>query len=159
MKILIYDCEIINCIPQGKRNPNFNYCGGWTDFPNMGISAIGTWRNFDLIKIFGKYYTILLPWGKYEAFINHQSLINAYSFPEIGVKDFDKFFRLAMVCGQLRCAYGERIVGFNSHAFDDRLCQANGIEITSDFDLLGEIRVASGQPAHYVKGLTRTGTA
>jgi hypothetical protein len=40
--MIIYDCEIIKAI-QGKNEPRLNgieYCGGWRDFENMGISII-----------------------------------------------------------------------------------------------------------------------
>lgn len=51
----------------------------------------------------------------------------------------------------------ERIVGFNSIAFDDRLCQANGIKIKTDYDLLCEVRKAIGVPPYYVQGVTPKG--
>ena len=64
MKLLIYDAEIINCVPtNGEQNPNYTYCRGWSDFPNMGISVIGTWRNYNCWN----------PFGKYEAFTNPAS--------------------------------------------------------------------------------------
>jgi hypothetical protein len=39
---VIFDAEIRNCIPGGMepRDPNLNYCGGWTDHANMGITVI-----------------------------------------------------------------------------------------------------------------------
>lgn len=39
---IIYDCEIINAIPQAneKRLSGLKYCEGWGDFENMGISVI-----------------------------------------------------------------------------------------------------------------------
>lgn len=45
MKILIYDCEIIKCIPirSEKRDPSLEYCAGWEDYDGMGISLIGAW--------------------------------------------------------------------------------------------------------------------
>ncbi len=45
VKRLFYDCEIIKCIPnQWEDNlPNYEYCDGWHDFPNMGISVIGAY--------------------------------------------------------------------------------------------------------------------
>lgn len=49
------------------------------------------------------------------------------------------------------------IVGFNSAAFDDNLCRANGIDITTNYDLLQEVRVAAGMPAIYAPGITRPG--
>lgn len=43
MKILIYDCEIQACIPSKGQSMEMglDYCGGWDDFENMGISCIG----------------------------------------------------------------------------------------------------------------------
>ena len=40
---LIYDCEIVKCIPDRKRfnDPTYQYCKGWGDFEGMGISVIG----------------------------------------------------------------------------------------------------------------------
>lgn len=48
-KILIYDCEIIKCIPSknGYKKPGFDYCAGWNDHANMGISLIGAWLSWD----------------------------------------------------------------------------------------------------------------
>ena len=42
---IIYDCEIINCIPNkdGSTSPAFTYCAGWHDHANMGISCIGVY--------------------------------------------------------------------------------------------------------------------
>ena len=42
MKVLAYDLEIINAIPNRNevRNFNLNYCSGWTDYSNMGISTL-----------------------------------------------------------------------------------------------------------------------
>lgn len=49
MKTLIYDCEIKRCIPDrnGIRKPEFEYCAGWNDHANMGISLIGAWLSWD----------------------------------------------------------------------------------------------------------------
>lgn len=40
---LVYDCEIINCIPpkDGERDDRYSYCKGWHDHIGMGISVIG----------------------------------------------------------------------------------------------------------------------
>ncbi len=51
----------------------------------------------------------------------------------------------------------QEIVGFNSRAFDDPLCAANGLEVTTTYDLLREVRIASGQPPDYRRGVTRGG--
>ena len=57
MKTLIYDCEIIRCIPDrsGHREPGLKYCEGWHDHANMGISLIGAWLSWkDSIRIYPK---------------------------------------------------------------------------------------------------------
>lgn len=43
MKILIYDCEIIKAIRDPKKVDlaHIEYCDGWDDYENMGISVIG----------------------------------------------------------------------------------------------------------------------
>lgn len=44
--MIIYDCEIINAIPpkfDGDRIEGIEYCGGWRDFGNMGVSCIGVY--------------------------------------------------------------------------------------------------------------------
>jgi hypothetical protein len=47
MKKLFYDCEIIKCIPNRDYNdPKYQYCDGWEDFENMGISVIGAYANW-----------------------------------------------------------------------------------------------------------------
>lgn len=45
MKAIIYDCEIINAIPprKGEKMNGIEYCDGWRDFANMGISVIGAY--------------------------------------------------------------------------------------------------------------------
>lgn len=49
MDYLIYDCEIIRCIPTNEpRDSSFEYCEGWSDFEEMGISVIGCyWSDSD----------------------------------------------------------------------------------------------------------------
>lgn len=49
MKTLIYDCEIIKCIPDKKGNIElgWEYCKGWHDHVNMGLSLIGAWLSWD----------------------------------------------------------------------------------------------------------------
>lgn len=43
MNTLIYDIEIIKAIPNrsGPRDPKIEYCEGWHDHENMGVSVIG----------------------------------------------------------------------------------------------------------------------
>jgi hypothetical protein len=43
MQYIIYDCEIIKCIPaKNEAIGIYDYCGGWNDHANMGISVVGT---------------------------------------------------------------------------------------------------------------------
>jgi hypothetical protein len=44
--MLLYDLEIIKAIPpkdRAERLDGIEYCGGWTDYANMGISVIGAY--------------------------------------------------------------------------------------------------------------------
>lgn len=44
--LLVYDCEIIRAIPPPagqERLPGIEYCKGWEDHENMGISVIGAY--------------------------------------------------------------------------------------------------------------------
>lgn len=54
MNVLIYDCEIIKCIPprEGERDLSLKYCGGWRDFEGMGISLIGAWSSIKGLNIY-----------------------------------------------------------------------------------------------------------
>ena len=65
--MLVYDCEIIKCIPTGEVLPKYSYCNGWRDFDNMGISAIGY---SDLIN----YWYDLEPFTNFKA-IAQKSLV------------------------------------------------------------------------------------
>jgi DEAD/DEAH box helicase domain-containing protein len=114
--MLVYDCEIINCIPTGELNKNYKYCGGWRDFKNMGISVIGFYldspQTGNSIWYRG-YLHELNPFHEFKKLVNNES----------------------------------QIVGFNSKQSDDNLCKANGINITTTYDLLEEIRLAAfGSP-------------
>lgn len=43
---VIYDCEIIKCIPTKEaRFDDYEYCDGWHDHANMGISVIGYYQS------------------------------------------------------------------------------------------------------------------
>ena len=44
MKILIYDIEIKKGIPEKNPSPGVEYCAGWHDHANMGISVIGAYE-------------------------------------------------------------------------------------------------------------------
>ncbi|MCT7971222.1 hypothetical protein [Laspinema olomoucense] len=44
-KFVVYDCEIVNCIPTGNCSPDFTYCQGSEDFTGMGISVIAAYSS------------------------------------------------------------------------------------------------------------------
>ena len=116
MKILIYDCEIINCIPsKNKRlNSTFRYCKGWRDFKNMGISVIGAYLSEDFTYLQG---------------------LNSFTNPIDSIPHHFPSFQQVL-------AQKPKIIGFNSRSFDDNLVKANGIKIKTDYDLLELCRLS-----------------
>lgn len=132
LSAIIYDCEIIKCIPpkDGVKNDQLQYCDGWHDHEGMGISVIGAYD----------YVT-----GQLKAYVSEGMMFGGL----LEMSDFQSFEDLA--CQR------DLVIGFNSLGFDDKLCRANNIVIETNYDLLCEVRVASGQPAKYVKGKTKAG--
>ena len=49
MNVLIYDLEILRAIPDksGKRAEGIEYCAGWHDHANMGITVLGVYDYID----------------------------------------------------------------------------------------------------------------
>lgn len=121
MKGIIYDCEIVKCVPAGQILPRYEYCRGWNDFDGMGISCIGV---ADLQS------------GRLWAFSDVVPPPAAKAFGINSLSDFQQLVYQAQKSG-------EAIWGFNSHKFDDKLCRTNGIAIQTDFDLLEEVRLAA----------------
>lgn len=123
MNAIIYDCEIEKCVPQRgvPNDPRFDYCEGWDDHANMGITCIGVWD--------------------YQEQCSRVFLADE-------LREFAELVRAR-----------DHIIGFNSIYFDDLLCRANGIEITTTYDVLVEVRRATGQPDAYVPRVTRAGYA
>jgi hypothetical protein len=95
------------------------------------LSYCDGWHDFEGmgISVIGTYWK-----GKYRAFFFHQ------------LQEFQEIVNQA-----------DEVIGFNSISFDDRLMAANGVDITTTYDLLYEVRKASDQPGRYVRGLTRRG--
>lgn len=116
MSYLIYDCEILRCIPPKgvyisgedpyRYGNGFAYCQGWGDFAGMGISC--------LAYIFGGFAKV---------------------FDWQNLADRNEFLSAAATASQ--------IIGFNSKAFDDKLLEANGVFISTTYDLLEEVRLAA----------------
>lgn len=120
---LVYDCEIIRMIPD-RGSPvtkldGFEYCGGWEDFKNMGISVIcATDLNTD------DCYVFLHP-------DSSEIVSEMWITLSSTIYDFEDF------------SQSSKIYGFNSRKFDDNLCQANGINLKTDFDLLEQVRLSA----------------
>ena len=121
---LVYDCEIIKMIPvRGspiQKLDGLEYCGGWEDFENMGISVICT---ADLDS--DNYHIFLHPDSSEIVSQIWTPLLNATIY------DFEDFVQ------------SSTMYGFNSRKFDDNLCQANGINLKTDFDLLEQVRLSA----------------
>lgn len=119
MKILIYDCEIIKAIKDPKKVDlaNIEYCNGWDDYKNMGISVIGV--NF-IDEELG------------DVVFNH----NINNTNECSIEAF----QYGLDCTDV-------LVGFNNQSFDDKLLKANGFTIPEkvvNYDLLAEIWEGAG---------------
>jgi len=117
-KSIIYDVEIIRAIPSKDqpRDLSLEYCKGWGDYLNMGISIVTVY----ISEGFSSY-----PAGV-RTFINQESKI-PYDFPD---------FRLLLEEQPI-------VLGFNSLRFDDKVAAANGIEITTNYDICAQIKKAA----------------
>lgn len=128
MKILIYDCEIIKAVPIDYKNEapieGIEYCKGWDDHENMGISVIGTYNNWNKEQI---------------AFVNNSAMPQC-SYELVGtIRPIREFQQLLDECDVL--------VGFNNQHFDDNLIKANGFTIPDkvvNYDILVEMWRAVG---------------
>lgn len=131
MKILIYDCEIIKCIPDrnGYQKPGLEYCTGWNDHKNMGISLIGAWLSWDnSIRIYPQS-----AFDKFQQIVNEADLIvgfNSISFDDklckangIEIKtDYDLLSEVWAAAGMPRqYTYGVTCAGYKL----ENLAQAN----------------------------------
>ena len=45
MNVIIYDLEIVNCVPPkgGAPLPGLSYCNGWHDHKGMGVAVLGVY--------------------------------------------------------------------------------------------------------------------
>lgn len=154
MKLVIYDCEIINCIPSNNLDTDKYYaCEGWHDFQNMGISVIGFAHNFDLFdnqKI--NFFNVLSV-----DFILDKICKN-YKNPKLNFESFILiYYRLKYFLDLIDKS--DYFIGFNNHSFHDNLISSNHINLPTEksIDLLTDIREASGQPRSYTPGITPGG--
>lgn len=122
-----YDCEIIRAIP----NP------GEPKIP--GIEYCKGWNDFENMEV---------------------SIVGYWFDGDFGAINLDipsKFRDQRKEELQDLIDSAERVIGFNSLSFDDNLLKANGFDIQTTYDLLCEVRIASGQPPHFIKGVTKAG--
>lgn len=114
----LYDIEIIKAIPpkHGPRDPNLQYCGGWGDHANMGISVVG----YALGEIVSPPH---VAWDEPSYVIGNE-------------------YGLAYIQATLEKLDPE-IMGFNSLMFDDSVMAANGVDLATTYDLLVETRLAA----------------
>lgn len=119
---LLYDLEIIKAIPpkHGQRNPELEYCNGWGDHANMGISVIG----YAMGEIISPTH---IAWDEPSYLIG-----DAY-----GLRSFEGLINPSVLNHQ------PLLTGFNSLNFDDKLMRANGGDVLTDYDLLVEARIAA----------------
>jgi hypothetical protein len=120
VRALIYDLEIKKAVLKKGDTPfpGIEYCKGWDDHANMGISVICALETQRMIP---------------HVFIDRP-------------RDFQTLARGLDI----------PLIGFNSINFDDLVMAANDAALTTDYDLLEEVRVATDQPRKYGKG-TRKG--
>ena len=110
-RYLIYDLEIIKGIApkdDADRIPGIEYCSGWTDYRNMGISV---WAQC--------YMDLSKPSEEWEI----RSGTDLQEFKN----SFEEF--------SLRLISPLPVGGFNTLKFDDKLMFANDFAIESDFDI------------------------
>ena len=126
MKILVYDCEIIKAVMPDYANQakieGIEYCEGWHDHSNMGISVIGTYNNWTKESIAYVNFDDILPMDKESSWRP--------------LSEFQELLNQADV-----------LVGFNNQSFDDNLIKANGFTIPENilnYDILVEIWKAVG---------------
>lgn len=113
MIFAIYDLEIAKAIPpknEADRIPGIEYCEGWEDFRNMGISC----------------------W----ALCLFDSISGQISEPIAGTDPAKLLKELNSADIDLG---GIPLAGFNSRKFDDKLMAAHGYRCHTDFDILEEI--------------------
>lgn len=131
MKILVYDCEIIKAIQlehEKDTKPKvegIEYCEGFHDHDNMGISVIGTYNNWN------KKATAFVDFDTVSGTLDAKTM--SKSRP---IREFQELLNEADV-----------IVGFNNQHFDDQLIKANGFVIPENvvnYDILVEMWRAVG---------------
>lgn len=115
MRLVVYDCEILNAIPnsltRGAPEEGIKYCKGWGDHEGMGISVICAY-------VWGQGYRVFLP-------------DNASSFAELaGAED-------TVLAGYNNKAFDDKLIAAHFKLFT--------VPETRSYDLLREVRRALGR--------------
>jgi hypothetical protein len=144
---LVYDCEIKKCIPDrnGVIDANLDYCEGWHDHANMGMSVVGVmasaWRSPAAWTDVSVYDDDEYMGGWYE---NNPACLLFRNDNEVRpIKQMHDAFQQSNLAEWFEYNKGMATIGFNSKNFDDKLLQANGVNAKTDYDLLEEIRLAA----------------
>ena len=123
-KILIYDCEIIKAIRDPKKVDlaHIEYCNGWDDYENMGISVIGV--NF--ISEEG------------DEVFNHNALLNR----DLGIDAFQEGLDVAdVLVGFNNQSFDDKLLKANGFIIPDTVI---------NYDLLAEIWEGAGLSREFV---------
>ena len=123
-KILIYDCEIIKAIRDPKKVDlaHIEYCNGWDDYENMGISVIGV--NF--ISEEG------------DRVFNHSALLNRH----LGITAFQEGLDVAdVLVGFNNQSFDDKLLKANGFIIPDTVI---------NYDLLAEIWEGAGLSREFV---------
>ena len=131
MGYLIYDLEIVKAIPDHKKpnEPGIEYCAGWDDHANMGVSVIGAYDTEEArFRVFTQE-----SFGEFEALAEERLLVgfNSIHFDDrvlkhVGVNvetKYDILQEMWVAAGLGRKFQYPSHVGFGLNA----TAQANGI--------------------------------
>lgn len=140
-KILVYDCEIIKAIRDPKKVDlaHIEYCNGWDDYENMGISVIGIncinkKNGFDLISNHNLWHNtiqdfqMVLEGANVLVGFNNQSFddkllkANGFIIPE-HIVNYDLLAEIWVGAGLGREFVYPTHAGFGL----DAICKANGL--------------------------------
>lgn len=123
-KILIYDCEIIKAIRDPKKVDlaHIEYCNGWDDYENMGISVIGV--NF--ISEEG------------DAIFNHNALLNR----DLGINAFQEGLDVVdVLVGFNNQSFDDKLLKANGFTIPEHVV---------NYDILAEIWEGAGLGRDFV---------
>lgn len=133
LPVLVYDIEIVRAIPPRngeERVEGIDYCAGWHDHANMGISVIGAWDEAeDRYRVFcadNFDEFIDLTEGRLLVGFNHIAFDNAVIFATLGknlnlLPNYDLLQETWAAAGLSRRFAGSTHTGFGL----DAICSVN----------------------------------